>query len=53
MKNSKTTQDVRAEAIDFIYFSTFKFKFDWGGGLSNLKDELTSVELQHKVSEWR
>jgi len=39
MKNSKTTQDVRAEVIDFIDFSTFKFKFDWEGGLSDLNDK--------------
>ncbi len=30
-----------------------KFKFDWEGGLSELKDQYTSVELQHKASDWR
>ncbi|MBC8472565.1 MAG: DUF2281 domain-containing protein [Planctomycetes bacterium] len=30
-----------------------KFKFDWEGGLSELKDQYTAVELQHKASEWR
>jgi hypothetical protein len=30
-----------------------KFKFDWEGGLSKIKEKLTSVELQHKVSGWR
>ncbi|MGB5159262.1 DUF2281 domain-containing protein [Desulfobacterium sp. N47] len=30
-----------------------KFKFDWESGLSNLKNEYTSVELQHKALEWR
>lgn len=29
------------------------FKFDWEGGLSKLKNEYTSVELQHKASDWR
>ena len=29
------------------------FKFDWEGGLSNLKEKYTSVELQHKALEWR
>lgn len=29
------------------------FRFDWGGGLSDLKEKYTSVELQHKASEWR
>jgi hypothetical protein len=30
-----------------------KFKFDWEGGLSDLKEQYTSVELQHKALEWR
>lgn len=30
-----------------------KFSFDWEGGLSKLKDNFTSVELQHKAMEWR
>ena len=30
-----------------------KFKFDWEGGLADLKDKYTSVELQHKALEWR
>jgi hypothetical protein len=30
-----------------------KFKFDWEGGLSGLKDKYTSVKLQHKALEWR
>ncbi|MCL0057807.1 dCTP deaminase [Dehalococcoidales bacterium] len=30
-----------------------KFKFDWEGGLSDLKEKFTSVELQHKILEWR
>lgn len=29
-----------------------KFKFDWEGGLSNIKN-MTSVELQHKALDWR
>jgi len=29
------------------------FKFDWAGGLSELRGKLTSVELQHRLSEWR
>jgi hypothetical protein len=28
-------------------------KFDWGGALKKLRDQYTSLELQHKVSEWR
>ncbi|KCZ71820.1 Protein of unknown function (DUF2281) [Candidatus Methanoperedens nitroreducens] len=30
-----------------------KFRFDWEGGLSELKKKYTSVELQHKALEWR
>ncbi len=30
-----------------------KFNFTWEGGLSKLKKEFTSVELQHKATEWR
>ena len=30
-----------------------KFKFEWEGGLSELKERFTSVELQHKALEWR
>jgi hypothetical protein len=28
-------------------------KFDWGGTHKELRDPYTSVELQHKVPEWR
>ena len=28
-----------------------KFRFDWEGGLSHLKDKYTSVELQHGALE--
>jgi len=30
-----------------------KFKFDWEGGLSKLRTNFSSVELQHKASELR
>ena len=30
-----------------------RFSFDWEGGLSELTDQYTSVELQHKAIEWR
>ena len=30
-----------------------KLKQDWAGGLADLSGEFTSVQLQHKVSEWR
>lgn len=30
-----------------------KLRQDWAGGLSDLAKQFTSVELQHKISEWR
>ena len=54
------------EVIDYIDFliskhgseqgprdSKKKFRFDWAGGLADLKDQYTSVELQHKSLDWR
>jgi hypothetical protein len=28
-------------------------RLDWRGLLRDMRDEYTSVELQHKLSEWR
>jgi len=28
-------------------------KFDWAGALKDLRDRYGSVELQHKIAEWR
>ena len=61
-KIEKLPDHIKPEVIDFIDFlinkygnrnSRDRFKFDWEGGLSKLKDQYTSVELQHKASEWR
>lgn len=30
-----------------------KFAFDWEGGLSELKDQYSYVEIQHNALEWR
>ena len=30
-----------------------KFKFDWEGGLADVKDKMTSVQLQHQAMDWR
>jgi len=30
-----------------------RFRFDWEDSLSDLKNEYTSVDLQHKSLEWR
>ena len=29
------------------------FKFNWAGGLADLSQEFSAVELQHQASEWR
>ena len=55
-------EDIKKEIIDYIEFllqkygqkgKREKFSFDWEGGLAELKGKYTSVELQHKASEWR
>ncbi len=62
-KLEELPEDLKIEVYDFIEFllqkhgasveKKGKFKFDWEGGLSDLKKKYTSVELQHKASEWR
>jgi len=55
-------EDLEKEVLDYIDFlmqkhekkaKKRKFKFNWEGGLSELKNQYTSVELQHKAVEWR
>jgi len=55
-------EDSKREALDFIDFLIAKrkrkavmqqFDFTWEGGLANLKNMYSSVELQHKSTEWR
>jgi len=54
--------NLKKEALDYIEFLLLKygkqekqdkFRFDWEGGLSELKDKYSSVEIQHKAMEWR
>ncbi len=53
--------EIRQEVEDFIEFLPEKRyrrpqgkpKFDWAGALKDLRDQYTSVELQHKISAWR
>lgn len=62
-KIDKLPDHVIPEVNDFLDFllakysvkktTKRKFKFDWEGGLSGLKNKYTSVELQHKALEWR
>ncbi len=52
---------LQREVRDFARFllekrtrpSRKKLRLDWAGGLKDLRDKYTSVELQHKASEWR
>ena len=49
------------EVLDFIEFlqkkqekkQMGKPRFDWAGALKDLRNQYTSVELQHKISELR
>lgn len=55
--------DEQREVVDFIQFLETKHQnknnqkqkitFEWEGALSHLKDKYTSVELQHKINDWR
>jgi hypothetical protein len=53
--------ELRQEVEDFVKFllekrvrkAKGKFKFEWAGALKDLRDQYTSVELQHKILEWR
>lgn len=54
---------LKKEVLDYVEFISRKyshksrpkkeFKFDWEGGLADIKDKMTSVELQHKAADWR
>ena len=52
---------LRAEVMDFVEFLLAresrkhrpKMTCDWAAGLEDLRAEYTSVELQHRASEWR
>jgi len=53
--------ELQQEVQDFVEFLLEKRarrprrkpKFDWAGALKDLRDRYTSVELQHKIAEWR
>jgi hypothetical protein len=56
-------EKIQKQVIDYIEFLKTKysgekkkqqqFKFDWENGLSDLKNQYTSVELQHKANMMR
>jgi hypothetical protein len=57
----KLPPDLQQEVKDFIEFllekrakkTRGKPKFDWAGALEDLRNQYTSVELQHNISKWR
>lgn len=63
LKMSDLPEDLKKEVLDYVDFllkkykgretQLKKFKFDWEGGLSEIKEKFTSVELQHRALEWR
>ena len=62
-KMQELPPELKRELLDYLDFlmqkykssekKVKKFRFDWEGGLSHLKNEFTSVELAHKSLEWR
>ena len=62
IKIQELPEDLRREVMDYVEFlrrkyknerRVKKFKFDQEGGLKEVADKYTSVELQHKALEWR
>ncbi len=63
LKIRELPEDLRREVLDYMEFllkkykdkenKTREFKFDWEGGLSELREKFTSVRLQHIALEWR
>jgi hypothetical protein len=53
--------EFQQEARDFVEFLLEKRarrpkrrpRFDWAGALKDLGDRYSSVELRHKIAEWR
>jgi len=59
-KIGELSSENQREVEDFVDFLTEKRAkqlkkkptFSWAGALKELKDQYTSVELQHKVADW-
>jgi Protein of unknown function (DUF2281) len=53
--------DLKQEVADFVEFLIQKRlrrprekpTFQWAGALKDLRNQYSSVELQHRISEWR
>ena len=51
----------QAEVRDFVEFLLAKHRssprrkpqFDWAGALKDMRDDYTSVDLQHEITRWR
>ena len=56
-------EELKREVLDFTDFLLTrqlgkkarkeKFKFDWEGGLADIGEDISSVELSHRAMEWR
>ncbi len=63
VKMLKLSEYLKKEVLDYVEFLLSKyqnkkviqkkFNFDWEGGLSDIKENFTSIELQHKALRWR
>jgi len=53
--------ELQEEVRDFVMFllekrgrrAQGKPRFDWAGAIKDLRGQYTSVELQHRIAEWR
>jgi len=58
---SSVPENLQREVADFVRFldewrprpGCRTLRLDWRGLLRDMRDQYTSVELQHKISEWR
>lgn len=57
-KLEELPEDLKKEVLDYVEFLIWKyggktrktrFRFDWEGGLSDLREKYTSIELQHEA----
>ena len=63
MKFQELPEDLKLKVLEYIESllnihkkkkrNIKKFRFDWEGGLSEIGDQFTSVELQHQALLWR
>mgnify|MGYP006249586575 CR=1 FL=1 len=66
-KFQKLPNEIQSQLLDYTDFLSAKylptsetngkkedtFSFDWEGGIEDMKDEFTSVELQHHANQLR